>query len=73
MSLAVVHTAPATRRRIDVSSVVIELRRGHPRAGADRLAEMLVERLEEDRHLLLDAGRFLVEKILATAETRHNG
>jgi hypothetical protein len=26
--------------------------------------------LEEDRHLLLDAGRFLVERVLAIAETR---
>ena len=71
MSLAVVHTtAPATRRRVDIREVVAELRRSHPRAGEDRLAEMLVERLEEDRHLLLDAGRFLVGKILASAETR---
>jgi hypothetical protein len=26
--------------------------------------------LEEDRHLLLDAGHFLVERVLAIAETR---
>jgi hypothetical protein len=71
MSLAVVHTtAPATRRSVDVREVVAELRRRHPRAGEDRLVEMLVERLEEDRRLLLDAGRYLVQKVLAAAETR---
>jgi hypothetical protein len=72
MSLAIVHNtaAAAKHRHVDVREVVEELRRRHPRAGEDRLAEMLVERLEEDRHLLLDAGRFLVERILAAVETR---
>jgi hypothetical protein len=68
MSLAVVHTAaPATRRHVDIREVVAELRRRHPRAGEDRLVEMLVERLEEDRHLLVDACRYLVQKMLAAA------
>jgi hypothetical protein len=72
MGLAVVarDTAPATRRSVDVREVVAELRRLHPRAGEDRLVEMLVERLEEDRHLLVDAGRCLVQKMLAAFETR---
>jgi hypothetical protein len=71
MSLAAVHTiAPATRRSVDIREAFSELRRLHPRAGEDRLVEMLVERLEEDRHLLVDAGRYLVQRMLAAFETR---
>ena len=71
MGLAVVarDTAHATRRHVDIREVVAELRRLHPRAGEDWLVEMLVERLEEDRHLLVDAGRYLVQRMLAAAET----
>jgi hypothetical protein len=72
MGLAVVarNTVPGTSRHADIREAVAELHRCHPRAGANRLAEMLVEQMEEDRPLLLDAGRFLIEKILAAAETR---
>jgi hypothetical protein len=36
----------------------------------EHLSEALRERLEEDAHLLRAAARFVVEKILAAAETR---
>jgi hypothetical protein len=58
------------RGRTDVSSVVIDLRRRHPRAGADRLAQLLADDLADDRELLLDVARFVVEKTTATAATR---
>ena len=38
--------------------------------GEDRLAQMLAERIEEDRHLLLDASRLLVHQIVVVTETR---
>ena len=64
------NTAPATRRRVDIREVVAELHRRHPRAGEDRLAEMLVGRLEEDRHLLARCWPLSRAKVLAAAETR---
>jgi hypothetical protein len=67
MGLAVVSTtAPSPHRHIDVREVIGELRHLHPRAGEGRLSELLAERLEEDRHLLLDASRILVHQIGAS-------
>jgi hypothetical protein len=71
MSLAVVaRSLEPTRRRVDVRTTVVELRRNHPRAGENRLAEMLADRIEEDRHLLLDAARSLVQQFSAGTEGR---
>jgi hypothetical protein len=72
MSLAVVRdvTLEPTRRRVDVREVIHDLRRRYPRVGEDRLAEMVCDRLEEDRHLLLAASRLLVHQIVAAAEAR---
>lgn len=71
MGLAVAHsTLEPTRRRVDVREVVHDLHRRYPRMGEDRLAQMLAERIEEDRHLLLDASRLLVHQIFVVTETR---
>lgn len=71
MGLAIAHsTLEPTRRRVDVRETVEELRRRHPRLGEDRLAEMLADRIEEDRHLLLDASHVLVRQVLAVMEGR---
>jgi hypothetical protein len=71
MGLAVAHsTLEHTRRRVDVREVIHDLHRRYPRMGEDRLAQMLAERIEEDRHLLLDASRLLVHQIVAVTETR---
>jgi hypothetical protein len=71
MGLAVAHsTLEPTRRRVDVREVIHDLHRRYPRMGEGRLAEMLAGRIEEDRHLLLDASRLLVHQIVAVTETR---
>jgi hypothetical protein len=70
MSLALIRdNIPSTRRHVDVCEVVEELRRQSPRAGADRIAALLAERIEEDHHLLISASRFIAEKVLAAAVT----
>jgi hypothetical protein len=73
MSLAVVRdtTLPSRpRRRQDVRQAIEGLRRRHPRASGDRLAQALVDALLDDRDLLLDVARFVIEKIAAAAEAR---
>jgi hypothetical protein len=74
MSLAIVarSTLEPTHRRVDVRATIEELRRSHPRAGEDRLAERLAGRLEEDRHLLADAARSLVRHFSARIEGREH-
>ena len=72
MSLAVVRDTALPsrqRRRQDVRQAVKGLRRRYPRDG-DRLAKALVDTLLDDRDLLLDVARFVIEKIAAIAETR---
>jgi hypothetical protein len=67
MSLAAVHAVPTPRRRPrDVLQVIASLRKQNPRAGESRLAELLADELLDDRDLLLDAGRHLVHKALAS-------
>ena len=72
MSLAVVRdvTVEPTRRHVDIRETVEELRRLNPRSGQERLAELLANRIEEDRHLLLDAARSLVRLFSAGTEGR---
>jgi hypothetical protein len=72
MSLAVVRDTALPlrpRRRQDVRQAVEKLRRRYPRDG-DRLAKALVDTLLDDRDLLLDVARFVIEKIAAVTETR---
>jgi hypothetical protein len=73
MSLAVVRdTAPAPRHRPaqDIRTVVEDLRARHRRADNERLADMLVEILDEDHDLLRVAASFIVEKVAALIATR---
>jgi hypothetical protein len=60
----------STRRHVDVRKVIEDLHRRYPRTGTEKLAGMLAERIEEDRHLLLDAARSLVRQVLVGTEGR---
>src|SRR5262249_49845181 len=74
MSLAVVSRdatlVESTRRRVDLRAIVEDLRRRHRHAGRDRLAEWLVEMIDEDRALLRVAAQFVVDKLIAGLEGR---
>jgi hypothetical protein len=76
MSLAIVRDiAPAkssrhSRRPADVGEIIEGLHRQNPSADPDQLAQLLVGKLLGDRELMLEAGRLLVEKVLAAAQAR---
>jgi hypothetical protein len=63
-SLAVIYNvAPANRQRqSDVNKVISGLHKQHPKAGTDRLAELLADELLDDRVLLSATARHLVER-----------
>jgi DNA polymerase II large subunit len=73
MSLAVIRdTAPSQypHRPPDLRGTVEELRRRNRRADEGRLAECLVTVLSEDADLLLEASRFIIEKISAAIDAQ---
>jgi hypothetical protein len=73
MALAVVSTSSSQsrhRRRRDVRGVIEGLRRRHPHVSGDRLAQALADELLDDRDLLLDVARFVVEKVAAAFSRR---
>jgi hypothetical protein len=70
-SLAVIYNvAPANRQRqSDVNKVISGLHKQHPKAGTDRLAELLADELLDDRVLLSATARHLVERWRASSKT----